>query len=857
MSPDPGNVQCSMVTDQTPSIVTIERSVSRRQRTVNSIDNIESNDTPPPPPQSEMSSNDVIPPYSLSTFNPSSSTSTSMPSTTTTTTTTTTNTTNPRRHRQRMANHYLNQIRQQSNQTNRNGSIPFHHYYHPYQHHHHVHYTSSHLSNYFGRRRGSSSSSTINTNNNNNNNNNLMRNRLSSIYSIPNRMIAPISNGERSPFLMVKILLFSLMTIDFVMNTIGLAVIIVMAKNHYANLAVERSLQPQPPLERIIPPPNEPYRNQYHHPQYGDEWTIIMPLLPSFIFVEILTLVGMFGVFCDLFSFTMTYAILKLITSLCYPSMASAAAVAAMSTATGSSNSIVIPGGGSGPTSNPHNHIGPSFFPPSAIPENLTRIYNFHYPTRINWTMSSLKDEQTETTTTKSTNIPFVWTTLPTTTTATMTTIVTTQTNETISSTTSPPTTTTTIMNDNNETIASTPETFKNYKHIRLKHDKLVANMKQMKKNEKLAKLKQREKQMRSKLLRLDSTESNDANESIITSNSHWNPLKPSNNARISFVLPTGSVMDQSGNSSQHNIKYHHRVWDALLVTFEVIFAVAFAFNTLTASRRNEIDDNQWEDEEINGGGGGYHHHRARRLRRGCRVGATSAGGGNRFSWPYSPLATSIDAFYFAQYQLPPPPPSYFGPGQMQHSRGSTNSSSTHRTSSMMVAGSNNNNSNTHVTPERSRSLLETNRNWRRFTPSWLTRNGIAMNGRQTRLNRSPSIRSNPPLYEEIEHDSPVIIGNMVNTETERSITNTTSIQTLENVSNELQHSSEELIVAAAAAAAQPQPQMIDRSKIEDDNVTNIQVACQISELVISESSLVRNTNANKTLVIAINDTSV
>ncbi|KAI2801199.1 hypothetical protein BLOT_011775, partial [Blomia tropicalis] len=623
MSPDPGNVQCSMVTDQTPSIVTIERSVSRRQRTVNSIDNIESNDTPPPPPPSEMSSNDVIPPYSLSTFNPSSSTSTSMPSTTTTTTTTTTNTTNPRRH-------------------------------------------------------------------------------------------------------------------------------------------LERSLQPQPPLERIIPPPNEPYRNQYHHPQYGDEWTIIMPLLPSFIFVEILTLVGMFGVFCDLFSFTMTYAILKLITSLCYPSMASAAAVAAMSTATGSSNSIVIPGGGSGPTSNPHNHIGPSFFPPSAIPENLTRIYNFHYPTRINWTMSSLKDEQTETTTTKSTNIPFVWTTLPTTTTTTMTTIVTTQTNETISSTTSPPTTTTTIMNDNNETIASTPETFKNYKHIRLKHDKLVANMKQMKKNEKLAKLKQREKQMRSKLLRLDSTESNDANESIITSNSHWNPLKPSNNARISFVLPTGSVMDQSGNSSQHNIKYHHRVWDALLVTFEVIFAVAFAFNTLTASRRNEIDDNQWEDEEINGGGGGYHHHRARRLRRGCRVGATSAGGGNRFSWPYSPLATSIDAFYFAQYQLPPPPPSYFGPGQMQHSRGSTNSSSTHRTSSMMVAGSNNNNSNTHVTPERSRSLLETNRNWRRFTPSWLTRNGIAMNGRQTRLNRSPSIRSNPPLYEEIEHDSPVIIGNMI-----------------------------------------------------------------------------------------------
>ncbi len=65
---------------------------------------------------------------------------------------------------------------------------------------------------------------------------------------------------------------------------------------------------------------------------------LLLPFV-HFVYVLMFLIIGMFGVFCDLFSFTMTYAILKLITSLCYPSMASVAAVAAMASATSSSSS--------------------------------------------------------------------------------------------------------------------------------------------------------------------------------------------------------------------------------------------------------------------------------------------------------------------------------------------------------------------------------------------------------------------------------------------------------------------------------------------------------------------------------------
>src|SRR5699024_172171 len=96
-------------------------------------------------------------------------------------------------------------------------------------------------------------------------------------------------------------------------------------------------------------------------------------------------------------------------------------------------------------------------------------------------------------------------------------------------------------------------------------------------------------------------------------------------------------------------------VWDALLVTFEVIFAVAFAFNTLTTSARRQMaEDGEYSDEEDDAA-----ERRPRRVRR-----YRSSRHGQFQQWPYSPLATSVDAFYFAQFQLPPPPPPYFGAAQ-------------------------------------------------------------------------------------------------------------------------------------------------------------------------------------------------
>lgn len=596
------------------------------------------------------------------------------------------------------------------------------------------------------------------------------------------------------------------------MNTIGLAVIAVMAKNHFNNLAVERSLHPPPPLDRDLPPPEDPYRAVYNHPAGGggNEWTVILPLLPSFIFVEILTLVGMFGVFADLFSFTMTYAILKLITSLCYPSMASTAAVAAMASSSSTGSGFQGQGGvgigsmspvfgGSGSQTN----IAPSLLP-LPLPENFTAFLNQAKFINLNRSSSSTTENPilsvilVDTTTTMP---PPSWA---------VSTVKSNSFEEGVA--TSQTLTSTTPTSASNQVDA-----YNNYKHTRLKHDKLMAQLKAMKKTEKMAKLKQREKQLRSKLQRLESAETGSTENSWISGGG--TPLEGSHSARIALLAapssvnpqPLGSIfhdpssngsssflfaqshsghLPNASNSSHHNshnnnFKYHHRVWEALLCTFQVIFAVAFAFNTLTINARRQLEGRGSSGGTGSGGGGDYYYGsdyeegvegggcgRAYRLpRRTARRYRNCGRPGYSSQWPYSPLATSIDAYYFAQYQLPPPPPPYFAAAASTSEATSQGRSSSLRPHPLGA------------TPPPSRCPLEVtptvnNSRWSRLTPSWLLRGGTSTNrntsllpspsSRRPRqspspsppppLSRSPSVRSMPPLYEDIHHHDQVIV---------------------------------------------------------------------------------------------------
>lgn len=542
------------------------------------------------------------------------------------------------------------------------------------------------------------------------------------------------TNNERSPFLMVKILLFSLMTIDFVMNTIGLAVIVVMAKNHYNNVMVERSLLGGHVASTATPP--DPIQS---------EWSLLLPLLPSFIFAEILTLVGMFGVFCDLFSFTMTYAILKLITSLCYPSMASAAAVAAMTTTTATTTSL---------SHTPLNGSTLNLMP-ILIPELSNRTVmptNWRHPPRhisvlmnvINSTsqpsggfilanVTRVSPEKLTANFTTTTVAPVVPTesSLLAGVLSTPDSVNPTQPIDSASSDSAITTMPTNVPDPPATTQYPTMMLVKS-KHYpnRFKQD-IGKDYKTMKKSDRLAKLKAREKQLRSKLLRMESQYHPVLNQTVGIGptrlrDGRWS--EPSQ-ARLSLLLP----MD----SQSHNIKYHHRVWDALLVTFEVIFAVAFAFNTLGNNNRtrqlpNDYDD-EGEFEDI------IEDNRSRRRRRRRHRNQSN------MHWPYSPLANSIDAFYFAQFQLPPPPPPYFCRSLSPHSSiripPTTTTSATEQTNSV-------------------RNFL-TNRlrilSGNRPSPSTPPSNSIAT------ISSSVPHLASPPQYADIERDATVtvmVVGN-------------------------------------------------------------------------------------------------
>lgn len=559
-----------------------------------------------------------------------------------------------RHHRQR-TQQYLMQV-----QMNRN---LYHYYQQHYQHQH-----PSAYQRLFGR----------------NNNNNTVFNGGGSTAT----------RREKNPFLMIKVLLFMLMIIDFVLNSIGLAVLVVLAKNHYNNLLVEQTLTSGGggAAATRLDDPLDPIES---------EWSLILPLLPSFIFVEVLTLVGMFGVFCDLFSFTMAYAILKLITSLCFPSMASAAAVAAMASSTAAAaatttqmpahhhhHTAPMPVNLSNPFVNltelassraPHHRIKINQLVWNAL-HNGNELYNRPRPPERTTTEAPMTPPPTtttppdETTTLVYTYIPLVSnyrrsetrssqqpsTTLP----------------PDISSFVSSPRSPVIFTSDMTTTTTSTTQTTTNrdnmlaaddasyFKHSKLKFDK--KSRLKAEKLEKMAKLKAKESQLRSRLTRMEgSPYIYPGNPMPANRTSPWvttrSEPKEGQGTRLSMILP----IDPQTN----NIKYHHRVWDALLVTFEVIFAVAFAFNTLTKNSSDYDDDDNggsggagayneyyYEEESSSaaastrGGRQGRHHRR--RLR-------SMSNRSNAF-WPYTPLPNSTDAYYFAQFQLPPPPPPYF-----------------------------------------------------------------------------------------------------------------------------------------------------------------------------------------------------
>ncbi|XP_046916265.2 uncharacterized protein LOC124496749 [Dermatophagoides farinae] len=635
---------------------------------------------------------------------------------------------------------------------------------------------------------------------------------------------AAATANEKSPFLIVKILLFSLMTIDFAMNTIGLAVIIVIVKNHYNNFIVERSFIIRSELVAAASPAHtnhhvNPFSSSHHHHQQslplmgngdiptGDflssssanqqsEWSLLLPLLPSFIFAEILTLIGMFGVFCDLFSFTMTYAILKLITSLCYPSMASVAAVAAMASATSSS------------ASSPSSLLFNSAFPLNPINlSTTTTMAPSLVPIVLPFPVNDNDDDDDGTNVTRTTNMT-ITNTKTTTIKPTAHIFYDLQSNirhrrvlhggigdlslkslpliinksdisinssddvvdqelidqKTITTTPLPISanndedddddddrrfTTSKPANEQNDTkivggggknqLNNNPGWLKTYEMM-LNNNK---DLRQMKKSDRLAKLKAREKQIRNRLLRLEtidtkngyeSNKQNDTNpqalspQPLIFDGHHYHQhyryrqpqpsmLTVTNNLlnqqqqqqrsmatmnNPHYRLLSSSPIDSSHQQQQTNyyssnhIKYHHRVWDALLVTFEVIFAVAFAFNLLSHKRGAATGTNHrqqtsgglfedgyfldpivWDDIDVeNNGdisntGSSSLTQQQRRLRGHIRNSGHYRNGNGRqhyhnYSssstnfWPYSPLATSIDAFYFAYFRLPPPPPSYF-----------------------------------------------------------------------------------------------------------------------------------------------------------------------------------------------------
>lgn len=659
--------------------------------------------------------------------------STSCPTTTTTTATTSAASTAQRRHRHR--NHRSSRLS---------------HYHH---HHHH-----QHSLRHWARLHSPILSENV---------------RGSSIHQSNN-------NSERSPFLIVKILLFSLMTIDFVMNTIGLAVIVVMAKNYFNNIMVERTLMKDhiTAAETATSSQTTPYSDQVQ-----SEWSLLLPLLPSFIFAEILTLIGMFGVFCDLFSFTMTYAILKLITSLCFPSMASAAAVAALTT----TSAITTTTANMGHSLNNTVSLVPALLP-EIRQDNHTQLAhswrpNPHYNQVIfNVINSSSIDSSRQSSSSSpllsssssspappnlfqgdktwresdyivnsSREPPLSSSSVvsspkiePNKLTTTSPTIHDMFDNNTESDIANPNSTDSSVLQSIISALnASTPAPYSPYMMLKSKQrlKDTVKEYRRLKKNDRMTKYKAREKQFQSKLLRMETAQYYSGPPIGISNQSRqkdgrWvdSVVSSPNYARLSLILPI--------DSHTHNIKYHHRVWDALLVTFEVIFAVAFAFNTLSSQSRTRTftDEEDFNDEfeDIVEDG------RSRRRRRRRHRLNTSQ------HWPYSPLATSIDAYYFAQFQLPPPPPPYF----CRQSTPSCNSATVRATPT--------------TTCQEPRNIIQSlllnmNRLRRRVNRNEDTGVTTRQINQISTISTNVRTGNSPPQYEDIEHDQPVavmVVGN-------------------------------------------------------------------------------------------------
>lgn len=629
--------------------------------------------------------------------------------------------------------------------------------------------------------------------------------------------------SDKSPFLMIKILLFFMLIIDFLLSTIGLAVIIILAKNYWANIAVEQSLNStalpypatgtssEPPVTiNVLPNPvlleiQKLNSSLFDSQQTVDsEWSLVLPLLPPFFLNLFLTVLGMLGVFFDLFSFSMAFAVLKLIASLCYPSMASSAAVSAIATAfsgNGSSNA-------SGVLVNTHHLAvtGLPFIstPNSTMPNELlysrTQFVMAQVHPVLNLSFVSPLAQPppiaSKLVTTGQSLSPVI---TPSVSTASRMPVSTldplilpsdfdepivklkrsSMSNDVLGE------TTTNSVNGDEDLVSSSVESTSPTTNLdtttttanenTLPYYQLSGNRSKWNTNI---------PNRRSKTLKEKYTKKMTAKQKVLASR-----LKAANYS-YHFQLPRAAtehsvdgqriVLHKDAHLS--SIKYHHRVWDALLVTFEVIFAVAFAINMLTSANTNSSTNGNGQDDGEEGGSaqlyriepdasavsttnnetshpssgstprvtprrspsrGRHSHHRHRH-------GTTRS---MSSTLPYIPVANALDAYYFARYHLPAPPPPYFCP--LASRQASSTSSSVTSTSGGRFSAQTS-----------ARRALNAWR--RRVTPtSWLSTNQqrtANQNQSAPRAHSEPLQSSSdialelPPSYDQIGRDRPIIL---------------------------------------------------------------------------------------------------
>ncbi|KPM07467.1 hypothetical protein QR98_0059610 [Sarcoptes scabiei] len=509
----------------------------------------------------------------------------------------------------------------------------------------------------------------------------------------------------------------------------------------------------------------------------------------------------------------MTYAILKLITSLCFPSMASMAAVTAMASATSNPNSVIS--SNSFPSINVSS-LGYGFSNDSVsnVPMKLILVKNLTYPStmiaektkidpQLKWNderklmknqfvddtivnnimakttlMPSLRklsnvsdrDQQTESSMITTTPNPVIVSSLST---------------EKIikkMSTQLDPIEQRIHHNDNKHSFDV--DWLKNYETNKdFRQSKKSSLDQQDQQNQQL----NFNNQLRSSTTIISANRDPSTKQSVydsfvpLSSSPSSSSLNDDLRSKSSALLPLEIVthFDANNQHQQHHhinhgqssAKYHHRVWAALLVTFEVIFAVSFAFNLLSQKSINEATDiesmlENFDEDEIDNSRRRrrpfrnplLHHHHNRNLysSRGVSSQSTSTMSSSAY-WPYSPSVTSIDAFYFAYFRFPPPPPPYFCSRNLASDPIRRSPSATIDNNQLTRSPSNNRNVAIVRNNHRrllSRALFHSN-GFRRLTPSWLLdrRN----NNRQHHLQRPNNIRITdnnnsilpPPQYEE------------------------------------------------------------------------------------------------------------